>query len=59
MAHQGVEISRPWLYGGTARVINGAGVNVMGYSLEQSPWDLFVLLCAVEKLVEYVQRKFL
>jgi len=39
--------------GGTARVINASGVNIMGYSLEQSPWDLFVLLCAVEKLIEY------
>ena len=45
------------VYGGTARVINGAGVNVMGYSLEQGPGDLFVLLCAVEKLVEYDQNQ--
>ena len=43
--------------GGTARVINASGVNVMGYSLEQSPWDLFVLLCAVEKLVEFNDKQ--
>jgi ABC-type transport system substrate-binding protein len=43
--------------GGTCRVINASGVNVMGYSLEQSPWDLFVLLCAVEKLVEYNDKQ--
>ena len=43
--------------GGTARVINASGVNVMGYSLEQSPWDLFVLLCAVEKLLEYDENQ--
>ena len=45
------------VYGGTARVINASGVNVMGYSLEQSPWDLFVLLCAVEKLLEYNNKQ--
>jgi peptide/nickel transport system substrate-binding protein len=45
------------VYGGTARVINASGVNVMGYSLEQSPFDLFVLLCAVEKLVEYNDKQ--
>ena len=43
--------------GGTVRVINASGVNVMGYSLEQSPWDLFVLLCAVEKLIEYDENQ--
>jgi peptide/nickel transport system substrate-binding protein len=43
--------------GGTCRVINANGVNVMGYSLEQSPWDLFVLLCAVEKLAEYDENQ--
>jgi peptide/nickel transport system substrate-binding protein len=45
------------VYGGTVRVINASGINVMGYSLEQSPWDLFVLLCAVEKLVEYNENQ--
>jgi len=45
------------VYGGTCRVINASGVNIMGYSLEQSPWDLFVLLCAVEKLVEYNDKQ--
>jgi ABC-type transport system substrate-binding protein len=29
----------------------------MGYSLEQSPWDLFILLCAVEKLLEYNDKQ--
>jgi hypothetical protein len=42
--------------GGTVRVINANGVNVMGYSLEQTPWDLFVLLCGVEKLMEYDEK---
>jgi ABC-type transport system substrate-binding protein len=45
------------VYGGTVRVINASGVNVMGYSLEQSPFDLFVLLCGVEKLVEYDENQ--
>jgi peptide/nickel transport system substrate-binding protein len=47
------------VYGGTVRVINASGVNVMGYSLEQSPWDLFVLLCGVEKLIEYDENQVL
>jgi glutathione transport system substrate-binding protein len=45
------------VYGGTARVINGAGPKIMGYSLEQGPGDLFVLLCAVEKLLEYNEKQ--
>ena len=43
--------------GGTVRVINASGVNVMGYSLEQGPFDLFVLLCGVEKLIEYDENQ--
>jgi ABC-type transport system substrate-binding protein len=43
--------------GGTVKVINAAGPKVMGYSLEQGPGDLFVLLCAVEKLVEYNNKQ--
>ncbi|HSW56820.1 MAG TPA: ABC transporter substrate-binding protein [Dehalococcoidales bacterium] len=45
------------VYGGTARVINAAGPKIMGYSLEQGPGDLFVLLCAVEKLLEYNEKQ--
>ncbi len=45
------------VYGGTCRVINASGVSIMGYSLEQSPLDLFVLLCGVEKLVEYNDKQ--
>ncbi len=41
------------VYGGTVRVINAAGPKIMGYSLEQGPGDLFVLLNAVEKILEY------
>ncbi|MCR4392881.1 MAG: ABC transporter substrate-binding protein [Dehalococcoidales bacterium] len=52
-----VQASATPVYGGTARVINAAGPNVMGYSLEQGPGDLFVLLCAVEKLVEYNNKQ--
>lgn len=40
-------------YGGTARVILASGPKILGYSLEQGPSDLYPLLCAVEKLVEY------
>ncbi|MCX7911782.1 MAG: ABC transporter substrate-binding protein [Dehalococcoidales bacterium] len=45
------------VYGGTVRVINSAGPRILGYSLEQGPMDLFVLLCAAEKVVEYNEKQ--
>jgi len=43
--------------GGTLRIIYNAGPRVLGYSLEQGPGDLFVLLNAVEKVVEYNDKQ--
>jgi peptide/nickel transport system substrate-binding protein len=43
--------------GGTVRVINAQGPAILGYSLEQGPGDLYVLLCAVEKLLEYNNKQ--
>ncbi len=45
------------LYGGTLRMITNAGPRVLGYSLEQGPGDLFVLLGAVEKVVEFNDKQ--
>lgn len=39
--------------GGTLRIIYNAAPAVLGGSVEQGPFDLFVLLAGVEKLMEY------
>ena len=39
--------------GGTLRIIYNAAPKVLGGSIEQGPFDLFVLLGGVEKLMEY------
>ena len=44
-------------YGGEIKIIANAGPNVLGGSLEQGPFDLFVLLGGVEKLVEYNENQ--
>jgi len=41
------------LTGGTLRIIYNAGPAVLGGSVEQGPFDLFVLLGGVEKIMEY------
>ena len=41
------------VYGGDLKIITASSPNVLGGSLEQGPFDLFVLLGGVEKLVEY------
>jgi peptide/nickel transport system substrate-binding protein len=45
--------------GGTVKVIYSAGPKILGYSLEQGPGDLFVLLNAVEKLVDFDKNQVL
>jgi peptide/nickel transport system substrate-binding protein len=45
------------VYGGNLKIISAAGPNVLGGSLEQGPFDLFVLLSGVEKLVEYNENQ--
>jgi ABC-type transport system substrate-binding protein len=44
-------------YGGDLRIIYNAGPRILGYSLEQGPGDLFVLLNAVEKVVEFNDKQ--
>jgi peptide/nickel transport system substrate-binding protein len=39
--------------GGSMRIITASGPLILGYSLEQGPMDLYVLLGVVEKVVEY------
>ncbi|MGD1118619.1 MAG: ABC transporter substrate-binding protein [Dehalococcoidales bacterium] len=41
------------VYGGKLRIIYNAGPKVLGGSVEQGPFDLFVLLGGAEKLMEY------
>ena len=40
-------------YGGTLKIIYNAAPRVLGGSVEQGPFDLFPLLCGVEKIMEY------
>jgi peptide/nickel transport system substrate-binding protein len=40
-------------YGGTLRIIYNAAPRILGGSVEQGPFDLFVLLGGVEKIMEY------
>ena len=44
-------------YGSTLKIIYNAGPRILGYSLEQGPGDLFVLLNAVEKVVEFNDKQ--
>jgi peptide/nickel transport system substrate-binding protein len=45
--------------GGTLRIIYNAGPAVLGGSVEQGPFDLFVLLGGVEKIMEYNEKQVL
>ena len=56
LAGNGLAASNPQ-YGGTLKIIYNAGPRVLGYSLEQGPGDLFVLLGAVEKVVEFNDKQ--
>ncbi len=44
-------------YGGTLRIIYNAAPAVLGGSVEQGPFDLFVLLGGVEKLMDYNDKQ--
>ena len=45
--------------GGTLRIIYNAGPRVLGGSVEQGPFDLFVLLGGVEKIMEFNEKQVL
>ena len=45
------------IYGGNLRIITSAGPRILGYSVEQGPMDLFVLLGCAEKVVEYNDKQ--
>lgn len=45
------------VYGGTLRIIYNAAPAVLGGSVEQGPFDLFVLLGGVEKLMDYNDKQ--
>ncbi len=47
----------PTSTGGDLRIIVASSPNVLGGSLEQGPFDLFVLLGGVEKLAEYNENQ--
>ena len=40
-------------FGGDLKILYASAPKILGYSLEQGPTDLFVLLGAVEKVVEF------
>jgi peptide/nickel transport system substrate-binding protein len=45
------------VYGGTLRIIYNAAPRILGGSVEQGPFDLFVLLGGVEKIMEYDKKQ--
>jgi peptide/nickel transport system substrate-binding protein len=47
------------VYGGTLRIIYASAPRVLGGSVEQGPFDLYVLLGGVEKIMEYNDQQVL
>ena len=47
------------VYGGTLRIIYASAPRVLGGSVEQGPFDLYVLLAGVEKIMEYNDKQVL